>query len=476
MDVNQIKYVTVLVFLSGGVSLLTLSVNGTTAGPALRLLGLSKPKGSRDGALQLLKISVEDFLAREYKRLLRESRFHDTMRFSIVQCHVPLLKEEKAHPKTPSSSLGSSNIASADTVFDEFRMSMISSIHDSGTDDRQRIHERIVNSASSVRDTQDAVVEMRRVFLELLAQAYETILERGELDIPEIDQGFNADVLKQTLAFAAEAVDHNESINDWEYTKIFRQYGTAQTFLQNRFMPRSSGKLYDDMSPKDYRELRINALRAVCFIEAHNIAECKLEYYIQSIDHALVGSVVAGSKTQGDETVAVAEMLATALETVINESKGQVVEAKKVLQQIPDHDMEIIMSHYVAIILLNRLSHFIVKDAVDGALSTREAQTYLEKIDRAVHETVTCGRTCCQEGHDDSKPDEERLSPLGISGRNRRGGGPGSSWMGFSRKQQGSCPHVRDENALSPVQEQQEGDVDEEQDSSGRDKEEAKEQ
>lgn len=382
------KFATTLVFLSGGVSLLTLLLNGTAAGPVLRLLKLSKPVPGRERALQVLKLASQEFLMTEYKRLREEPRFED-IDLHIVQSHVPWLKvDPELMNRAPMSSVMRYRNLSEVPVGSE--------------------HHSMISRAAEKQDLREAVVEMRQVFLELMGQAYETLLENGELDLME-DRGFNADVLKQGLAFAASAAG-DEEMHDWEYTeKTFKFYGSARSFLQHRLQelsnPIAGGTAPEPDVPIDSKEMRIHVLRAVCFIEAHQIAERKLQAFMTAMDENTVE--VSANQTER-------QMVVDALEVVLEESRSQVVAAERLLDRVPD--LNIIMSHYVSIILLNRLSRFVERLALEGVVETAEAQKYLDKIDLCRHDTFECKRTCCV-ADEDEKHDETKASQYTQSTR-----------------------------------------------------------
>jgi hypothetical protein len=71
-----------------------------------------------------------------------------------------------------------------------------------------------------------------------------------------------------------------------------------------------------------------------------------------------------------------------AVDVVLKESAKQVSEAQKFLGTFLASKIQSFLSHYIAAILLHRLAAFVEKSANDGLLTKKEANTYLEKIDR----------------------------------------------------------------------------------------------
>jgi len=349
-----------LVFMSGGISLLTLSINGTLAGPVLRLLGLQAADDYREKALLLFELAMEDFVHQEYNRLRHEARFRD-VNHQIIKAHVPWLKND--------------TILSQEEVVDFPRQSAMSRISLSLPD-----HTSLKSASETSVDA--TVIELRKVFLALLKEVYLTALQKGEL----MDEGFNVDALQQGVDINYACCE-TDPIHDWEYTEMFPYYEDARTFLWNAFhLQKKDGGIRKSQVPKE-RQLRIHLLRALVFIEAHKTAEKRLRQY--------VNSTVTNSTTSGHR-----DATSKALDVVLKESQMQVTEAEKVLERVPPEEMEAYVSHFVVAVILNRLSKFVEMNVEDGVLQAEEGQSYLDKINVALRENRHCQGSCVAEGAD----------------------------------------------------------------------------
>ena len=72
------------------------------------------------------------------------------------------------------------------------------------------------------------------------------------------------------------------------------------------------------------------------------------------------------------------------------------LEARAVLEELPDKVVWTIKSHYVCSILLLKLERFIERNITDGVITPKEAQLYLDRIKRSSHANKRCdGREDC---------------------------------------------------------------------------------
>ena len=350
-DEESVKATETLEFLAGGVTLLTLFVNGSTAGLVLKWLGLVHPVQSRKRALRLFKTSAESFVAIEYKKVLKEQRFKK-IRYRVIKAHVPFV--------------------TANPAFGECEEAL------AAEDDHSAQAERYIQLLNTRREAcpEGAVVEMRQLFLELLNQAYCREMTKGELHERE-DSGFNADLLMQSVLFAAADVDHQKPIHDWEYINNFRLYEDAKSFVIRKYQ-QATGRNQDACCTFHYQKERTAVIRALAFIEAHRLAEKRLKSYVDSF----------ASVSMEEEFTTAAFRSAT--EIVLDESAKQVAEAQKILDKIACEQLHSMISHYACTILLHRLATFVERNSSDGILTKKEAKVFLKRIDRSVQATHTC--------------------------------------------------------------------------------------
>lgn len=79
-------------FLMGGIALLTLVVNGLTAGPLLIRLGLVTPSECRKKVVENYYQHLIQYTLKEYVALLTEDRFRD-VDFTVVKTYIPFFGE-----------------------------------------------------------------------------------------------------------------------------------------------------------------------------------------------------------------------------------------------------------------------------------------------------------------------------------------------------------------------------------------------
>jgi len=77
-------------FLVGGISVFTLLINGTTAGPLLSALGLAATEKTRQAVLENYKQQMVQNALQSYVRLLSQERWKG-IDHSVIQAHVPYL-------------------------------------------------------------------------------------------------------------------------------------------------------------------------------------------------------------------------------------------------------------------------------------------------------------------------------------------------------------------------------------------------
>jgi hypothetical protein len=384
-DEDSVKATETLEFLAGGVTLLTLFVNGSTAGPVLKWLGLVHPVQSRKRALRLFRTSAESFVANEYKKVLKEQRFNK-ISYRVIKAHVPFV--------------------TANPAFESEELLAVEDDHSTHT-------ERYIQLLSPRGEAcpEGAVVEMRQLFLELLSQAYCKEMTKGELHERE-DSGFNADLLMQSVLFAAADVDHQEPIHDWEYINNFRLYEDAKSFVIRKYQ-QATGRKQDACWTFHYQKKRTAVIRALAFIEAHRLAEKRLKSYVDSF---------ASISVSMEEEFSIAAFR-SATEIVLDESAKQVAEAQKILDRIACEQLHSMISHYACTILLHRLATFVERNTSDGILTKKEAKVFLKRIDRSVQATHTCNcnadppgtcETC--EADDSSTPQEGERGLESVNG------------------------------------------------------------
>jgi hypothetical protein len=431
-DWENRRIATTLQFMGGGVALLTLSINGTTAGYILQWLGLAKPTVSPDRVKLLFEGKAKDFVSQELTSLLQEPRF-EHVNFEVLMEYVPFMVTGSGRMVLPNKEPSVRHQSLAAKVASNAR-------GDTGHGDQYLRVLDATHRASSGRlsvehETNTILVEMRQIFLELLGEAYKLQLELGELDEKE-DNGYMFDVLMQSVALATNDVEHEDSpIEDWKYTQLFRfmERGRAtedgSSLLGDADPPgpsvASGGSFLGSTPPRAglawllsgsaasatseahgatdgnvpsrdraaARQLRLDVLRALAFKEGHELAATRMRLYSDRL------------RDLGDDTVR--EVVHPAILQCLEESRRQVEEAEQMLEhEISDRDLEIILSHYCARILIRRLMKFTERKVEDGLLGKIEGRKYLKDLDRRIRKIVKTTKaalvTVRQSTHEDA--------------------------------------------------------------------------
>lgn len=437
------KLTTILQFMGGGVTLLTLSINGTSAGFILTQLGLAKPAGSADRAKILFEGMAKDFVYQELAQLKQERRFMD-VNFRVLKEHVPFIV------KDPSEELPIMNNQTGGAS-----MRHHSSTNSGGNTRNGEQFIRVLqatNRAASFRVMseevqREIVVEIRQVFLELLGEAYHHQLDVGELDEKE-DNRYLFDLLMHSVALATNSVEHDHSpIEDWQYTEIFRftHLGQRHSPVSDDELPTmSSMTTSSSLDPNPERPsflsavatylsavflnslthdgggggldvtasavrkmltakaIRYDVLRAISFKEGHEVAETKLQLYSNRLDDM--------------DEMSVRDVIQDAVRQCLEESRKQTHLADEMLQkEITKQDLEIILSHYCARILIRRLMTFTERAVEDGVLGRIQGRLYLKEMDEQIRSIMVSAQKELEAARGDGTrngAEEEQLGPV----------------------------------------------------------------
>lgn len=118
------------------------------------------------------------------------------------------------------------------------------------------------------------------------------------------------------------------------------------------------------------RRMRIDVLRALAFKHAHKLAETKLKLYV--------------NRFYDDEDESMQEkhdLTHKILQRVLDESLDQIALADEMLEkEVDDRDIEIILSHYCAKILIRRLRKFTELKVAEGLIGKKQGRDYLKMM------------------------------------------------------------------------------------------------
>jgi hypothetical protein len=317
----------------------------------------------------------------EFVKLLAEFRFAD-VDYSVVKAHVHTLdflqdmtlEELKAavqrneHIATPNLKNVLPYLSKDGAKVSSSDMSWAKQPDDEA---KQRRRSTIMGRNKSLSAYEEKLemntAELRHFFIGILRCAYGKMISHGELDGRD---SFVTLILMDGLDFAATEIDKGKPLKDWEATEAVSGAGADQllTLLFNKHRyPFRKVKRYETI---EYQKLRININRALAFIHAHRLA---LEYFEEHI----AGTVASGEFDLSEEIV-------------VGEVKAQMKMAKEVIDETDETDVEIIESHSLCAILLNRTAIYVETLLDEGVLHEREAKVYLEEIEKALEETHHC--------------------------------------------------------------------------------------
>lgn len=380
-----------VVGLAGGVSFLTLLINGTLTGWLLQKLELTPPKASRKQVLKLFEISARDFILHAYQKLKKKQPRFEHVPFAMIQDHLPFLTSvdqdyvESMDDQNPHSTFykkvihrrSNSNALALEEMEEAARQTM------------RAVHPTTPGGSAVAAVTLDPVspekmiMEVREIFLKMLDAAYhaEVSLHGG---FREDDNGFTYETLHQSVVFAAKNCRLGEEpLHDWDVANSFALHLGPEQYAR-RIGRWIKTKLFK-ADPKDnyaYQKKRSRVVRALVFMEAHRRAEQELMDYLKGHDLSLSSGM------------AVAEWEAAIL-TVLDESKAQVQQAEEWLATgVSSDDLFVIRSHYMASILLHKLGLYVEKSVRGGRLKESEGRLFLSQIDSRIHKV-----SCCQSKH-----------------------------------------------------------------------------
>lgn len=390
LDEDKRAITSTVVGLAGGVSFLTLMINGTLAGWVLRQLNLVPPVTSRKRALRLFEATAREVVLNTFSKLRREQTRFAGVNFLFVKDHLPFMSG------VTNEDLGRLDAQTASQFF------QIHTTSQYGTDDevedtapkrlRTSTTDEFVDSirAGATDCPEEIKSEIREIFLKILDAAYLAELSRGALDKRE-DNGLNLEVLRQSIVFSVGDCRRAQyrPMNDWKYITMntfhdgldVRVQRLVEWVQENLFkMKRGKG------STQEYQNLRVRVLRTLVFIEAHRRADMEIRSYLDS---------VSGSSRDISNSSGVSSLhLESAILSVLEESDMQVLAAENWLETaVEAEDFQSIRSHYMVTILLHKLELFVEKAVAEGKLKEKEGRIYLKTIDERVKKVHVCTRT-----------------------------------------------------------------------------------
>ena len=413
------RHFTTKVFgMVGGVALLTLVVNGLTAGPLLIHLGLSEETATRHKVLENYKRHLRREILDDVVRLLTQRRFH-RVNFSIVRHHIKqlatLTRQElddavERHRQTVPEHMyqepyldrmypflmddeetgegravdgggggdgGGVGTMDKKTTYESHRLvttSMDCEADDNdNNDNNNNTTSNLMGEESEKAVSPEALKEFRLIFVSLLRAAYQKQVKHGEL---AENEGFLSFILFQGLDFAEDEINNGGPISDWAHSQVVpcsiknRAHAVARRIKHMPLLARFFG----GREESKHSALQFTIHRALAILSAHVWAQARFRAEFES-DFSGVQR------------------------TVLAESNQQIQLAHDVLVKKERKDVHNLISNIFCSIVLNNAAEYIEKMADVGLLRATEAEEYLEEIT----EELTAVQNCPRKHHGDSK-------------------------------------------------------------------------
>mmetsp|Transcript_8052 Transcript_8052/g.20186 ORF Transcript_8052/g.20186 Transcript_8052/m.20186 type:complete len:1010 (-) Transcript_8052:591-3620(-) len=388
----------------GGIAFLTLIINGSTAGPVLRKLGLVDSTETRNKIIDAYRIHFRAEMIDSFVELLTNDRFKH-VDYALVKSHVPLIADmtleqlteavQKLKDATPEQNYHPPHLEHVlpyfkpDGMTDEDFEKMIDTnllIIDPAEQKRKmRIMERKKSRRTKRRSVSSmaylmqgepfSTAELRVLFISMIRAQYEYQMKNGELE----SQHLLAIALEQSLEEAETDCNKGLPLNDLEHLQEYHR-ATSNFFrrtkkytvccdscvgvsLKNRFKKRSHMHL----------KQKADALyveQAMAFVSAHKRAQFFFKEQI------MVGA--------GADIVEAAKV-------VLAESQKEIEKATNDLDNKLDRTVvHLAASHKFCKILLNRGIAYVDKLAGFGLLKESEAEEMVEELEELLDHVISC--------------------------------------------------------------------------------------
>jgi hypothetical protein len=222
--------------LTGGIAFLTLVVNGPTAGPLLKKLGLVTPTRSRDKVLENYEGHMKQNTLVEYLKILANPRFGDKIDYAFIRRNVSPLRSVTENQLTNAlASLKKKHPGINPTLKNLLpylvapertgkALSAAVDVRHSTHDSRppRTLQQTEYNPVE--KSDEDVTNELRRIFIAILRAQYRHQIETGELE----SRGFVPHALLHGLEKADDAAQENGTpLGTWSLAQGWSAYGKA---------------------------------------------------------------------------------------------------------------------------------------------------------------------------------------------------------------------------------------------------------
>ena len=386
--------VTKLFGMVGGISFLTLFVNGTLCGPLIKKLGLTKSTETRKKVVEHHLKKAREHILDDFVHLMTLPYFYPAD-FAVTKNHVklfegltfeeldyavgqnkalvppsqykaPYLKyvvpyltrepDEKSGDRTQKSR-GAEDSGDEAT---EGRKELLSSFDDTLQHEKMKSKE----TAASDVTTDVRTIELRLLLIDILQMAYKKLDQKGELDA----RRYSDYRLYQSLEFASVEARNGKPLNDWENISVVGEIWANSADI-------AIDKIHRLKKCKRYSYGEINnqtgVKTALAFIAAHQ--QCQIIFI--------------------DGFTKVKEEFTAAEDIVLQESEAEVTKAKEYLASFEACEVSVIVSFLLSTILLNKTARYLEYLCTEGLLHPGEISDQLEGIEEELRELRHCHHT-----------------------------------------------------------------------------------
>lgn len=232
-------------------------------------------------------------------------------------------------------------------------------------------------------------IELRRIFLESLRQAYTEASQRGELD----ERSVLSNVLLGSIDQAEVDASEGKALSDWNYLAL----DGVTTYIENVIREIYSLKSFRSPSSLQTVKRQLELRRTLAFIAAHTLAQERfgLEFCSDGTDLTEFNA---------------------AKQVILRESMREVETAEKELNSRSKEDIESTASHLCCIILLNTYARYMNFLANAGLLLPKEANHFIDECGK----DIIAAKTCCLPDHPGrlTNDDKRRSICASFSGAN----------------------------------------------------------
>ena len=341
-----------LMSFQGGITFLTLMINGSTSGLLLRKLKLDRATKERMDILSQYDAELRKSVLDNLMVLLGEQSYYNNVNFDLIRQYVPQLCDLKYTElrlsirrikyTRPSHLYEKPNLILFESILSEREMFKLERVA------KLKLFERIQSDSvlmfagpmpDELNDCEqipeEKLKEMRLVFIEVLRNAYQRAMNIGHIDVRN---GIVIYVLNNSVATAENEISNGMPINDW---KACESYNSCFVKFE-----RTSTKVH----------------LAAAFIHAHTEAQRMFKYKIHQ---------------EG--------FLSTCERQVLEESSQQISLAYEALHEVDAEKLKRIISLKLCVVLKHGAAKDISEYIKAGLMKEEEGEHYFEHLEKEIY-------------------------------------------------------------------------------------------